>query len=66
MAAYVEKHFRLAIREISAPSDGQAIESEISGLDRKIGKVLDAIENVYVSDSLAGRLRYWKRRSRAP
>jgi hypothetical protein len=57
MTAYVEKQFRVAIREMGARDDGPAIESELAGIDRKIGKVLDAIESVGVSDSLAERLR---------
>ena len=57
MTAYVEKQFRAAIREMGAQDDAPVIESELAGIDRKIGKVLDAIESVGISDSLAERLR---------
>jgi site-specific DNA recombinase len=57
MAAYVEKQFRAAIRDMGAHDDGPAIESELAGIERKIGKVVDAIESVGISDSLAERLR---------
>ena len=53
----VEQQFRAALRDIGAQDDGPAIEAELAGIERKIGKVLDAIENIGISDSLAERLR---------
>ena len=57
MAAYVEKQFRAAFRDMAARDGGPAIETELAGIERKIGKVLDAIENVGIGESLAERLR---------
>ena len=57
MTAYVEKQFRAAIRDMGKQDDAPAIESELEGIERKIGMILDAIESVGVSDSLAERLR---------
>ena len=57
LTAYVEKQFRAAIRDMAAQDDGPAIESELDQIKRKIEKVLDAIESMGVSDSLAERLR---------
>ena len=57
MTAYVEKAFRESLRQINAQDDGPKIETELAGTERKIAKVLDAIENVGISDSLADRLR---------
>ena len=37
--------------------EAPVIETEIAGIERKIGKVIDAIESVGISDSLAERLR---------
>jgi len=42
---------------MGAQEDAPAIESERAGIERKIEKVLDAIESVGISDSLAERLR---------
>ena len=55
--ASIEKQFRAALRDMGAQDDGPAIEAELAGLDRKIDNVLDGIENIGVSDSLAERLR---------
>ncbi|MCH7502753.1 MAG: hypothetical protein IIA10_05300 [Proteobacteria bacterium] len=57
MTAYVEKQFRAAIRAMGARDDGAKIETELAGIVLKIGKVVDAIESVGISDSLAERLR---------
>ena len=54
--AHIEKVFRAAIRDMGARDDGPAIEAELDQIKRKIGKVLDAIESVGISDSLADRL----------
>ena len=56
MTAYVKKQIRAAIREMEALNDGPAIESELAGLECKIGNVLDAVESVGISDSLEERL----------
>ena len=57
MTSYVEMQFRAAIRDNGSRDDGPAIDLELDGIERKICKVLDAIENVGISDSLAERLR---------
>ena len=57
MTAYVEKQFRAAVRDMSGRDDRPVVESELDGIDRKISKVVDAIESVGISDSLAERLR---------
>ncbi len=57
MTAYVEKQFRAAIREMGSWDDAPVIETQLAGIERKIEKVLDAIESVGISDSLAERLR---------
>ena len=57
MTAYVEKQFRAAISEMGARDDAPVIELELAGTERKISKVLDAIESIGISDSLAERLR---------
>ncbi len=57
MTAYVEKQFRAAIREMGARDDAPAIETELAEIERKISKVVDAIESIGISDSLANRLR---------
>ena len=57
LTAYVEKQFRAAIRDMAAQDDGPAIESELDQIKRKIEMVVDAIESIGVSDSLAERLR---------
>ena len=57
LTAYVEKQFRVAIREMGARDDAPMIESELDQIKCKIEKVVDAIESVGISDSLAERLR---------
>ena len=57
MTAYVEKQFRAALRAMGTRDESPAIESELSRIERKIGRVLDAIESVGISDSLADRLQ---------
>lgn len=55
--ASIEKQFRAAIREMGTQEEAPVIETEIAGIERKIEKVLDAIESIGISDSLAERLR---------
>jgi site-specific DNA recombinase len=57
LTTYVEKQFRAAIRDLESREDAPAIELELAGIEQKISKVLDAIESVGVSDSLATRLQ---------
>jgi len=57
MTAYVEKQFRAAIRDIEGRDDAPFIETELAGIKRKLEKLLEAIESVGISDSLAERLR---------
>ena len=60
MTSYIEKQSRAAIREMGTLDDAPVIESELVGMDRKIGTVLDAIESVGIGESLAERLRTLK------
>ena len=57
MATYVEKQLQTSIQELEGQDNRPTIESELANIDLKISKVLDAIENVGISESLAERLR---------
>lgn len=64
VVAYVQEQMRKAVDSLSGDSDAANLEAEIGYLAAKIDKLIEAIESIGISDTLAERLRRLEREKR--